>query len=176
MEVVIRDAKAEDVRQIREIYYKTWLATYPNEKHRIRVSDVEDRFKNSFTPESLRKGEERITNLGDTERTLVAEVEGRVVGTSNIRKEKDINVVGTIYVFPEYQRGGIGKMLFTEAVKWFEQTHDIRIDVATYNAQAIAFYESLGFVATGEVFEEEQFRMPSGGIIPEQRMIKKSNK
>ena len=104
----------------------------------------------------------------------MTEADDKVVGTSNIRKEEHVNVVGTIYVLPEYQRNGIGKMLFEKALTWFDAIQDVRIDVATYNTQAIAFYESLGFVATGEVFEEEQFRMHSGAIIPEQRMMRKT--
>ena len=63
--------------------------------------------------------------------------------------------------------------MFAESLAWFDSAKDIQIDTAVYNYQAIKFYEGLGFVATGETFTEEQFRMPSGGIIREQRMIRK---
>ncbi len=38
----------EDVREVTELLYMTWLATYPNEEHGITTDDIEDRFKDSL--------------------------------------------------------------------------------------------------------------------------------
>jgi len=173
MEIVIRDAQTGDVRAIREVYYKTWLATYPNEAHGIFKSDIEERYKNSFSEESIKKGEESLRKIGADERVLVALADGAVVGTSRLKKGEERNEMRTIYILPEFQGQGLGKALFAEALTWFDAQKDIQIDTAVYNYQSIKFYEDLGFVATGEIFTEEQFRMPSGGIIREQRMVRK---
>lgn len=172
MDIVIRDAKPEDVRAIREVYYKTWLATYPNEAHGILMSDVEDRYKNSFTVNSLRRGEYALNHLPENERVLVAIADGVVVGTSKLKQGEVRNEIHTIYILPEYQGQGLGRALFAESLAWFDEGKDTQIDTAVYNYSAIKFYEGLGFVATGETFTEEEFRMPSGGIIHEQRMVK----
>ena len=172
MEIIIRDATTEDVRAIREVYYKTWLATYPNEAHGILMSDIEDKYKNSFTPESIKRGEEAILNLTSDERILVASADGIIVGTSKLKKGAERNEMHTIYILPEFQGKGLGRALFAESLAWFDKNKDIQIDTAVYNYQAIKFYEGLGFVATGEIFTDEEFRMPSGGIIREQRMVR----
>lgn len=175
MEIIVRDATPQDVRAIREVYYKTWLATYPNEAHGILMSDIEDRYKNSFTPESIQEEETVIINLPPDERMLVALSDGKIVGTSKLKKGAERNEMHTIYILPEHQGKGLGKALFAESLAWFDASKDTQIDTAVYNYQAIKFYEGLGFVSTGETFTEEEFRMPSGGIIHEQRMVRKSH-
>ncbi len=172
MEIIIRDAKPEDVRAIREVYYKTWLATYPNEAHGILMSDIEDRYKNSFTVNSVRRGEYALSHLPKNERVLVALSDGVIVGTSKLKQGEERNEIHTIYILPEHQGQGLGKAIFEESLAWFDDEKETQIDTAVYNHQAIKFYEGLGFVATGETFTEEEFRMPSGGIIREQRMVR----
>lgn len=173
MQIEIRDAVPADVRAIREVYYKTWLATYPNEAHGILQSDIEDRYKHSFTPESISRGEYAITHIPSDERVIVALADGVIVGTSKLKRGRERNEIHTIYILPEFQGQGIGKAMFTESMNWFDKDKDTQIDTAVYNYQSIMYYESLGFVATGETFTEEEFKMPSGGIIREQRMVRK---
>jgi hypothetical protein len=43
--------KPEDTWAITEVFYKSWLLAYPNEKYGITVDDIEDRFKIAFSPE-----------------------------------------------------------------------------------------------------------------------------
>ncbi len=174
MDIIIRDAQPDDVRAIREVYYKTWVATYPNEAFGILLSDIEDRYKNSFTDDSIRRGAYAITHIQSDERVLVALADGVVVGTSKLKRGLERNEMHTIYILPDYQGQGIGKALFAESLAWFDKDKDTQIDTAVYNYPAIKFYEGLGFVATGETFTEEEFKMPSGGIIREQRMIRKN--
>lgn len=173
MEILIRDATPDDVRAIREVYYKTWLATYPNDAHGILKSDIEDRYKHSFGDESIKSGQDALRNLSADERVIVALADGVVVGTSRLKRGGERNEMRTIYILPEYQGQGLGKAVFAESLAWWGDDKDIQIDTAVYNYQAIKFYEGLGFVATGETFTEEEFRMPSGGIIHEQRMVRK---
>ena len=118
------------------------------------------------------KNEEAILNLTSDERILVASADGIIVGTSKLKKGAERNEMHTIYILPEFQGKGLGRALFAESLAWFDKNKDIQIDTAVYNYQAIKFYEGLGFVATGEIFTEEEFRMPSGGIIREQRMVR----
>ena len=85
-------------------------------------------------------------------------------------RRSDKNQLQAIYVVPEYQRKGVGKLLWKEAQKYFDEGKDIVVEVATYNSNAIAFYKKLGFVDTGKRFSDEKFKMKSGNLIPEMEM------
>ncbi len=170
MEAEIRTAGPEDARGINEVIRDAWLATYPNEALGILRSDIEYTFKDTFTPERIALSQERLKNIPANERRFVAVVEGAVVGVARLMREADANHLQTLYIRPEYQSQGIGTKLW-EAMRMFaDPSKDTVLEVASYNAQAIGFYESLGFEDTGERIEEERFRMQNGVIIPEMRM------
>ncbi len=76
-----------------------------------------------------------------------------------------------LYILPEYQGKGVGKMFWGECVKYFDNNKKIIVQVATYNTGAIKFYEKLGFKDNGKRFSEERLRMPiSRVLIPEMEM------
>jgi ribosomal protein S18 acetylase RimI-like enzyme len=72
----------------------------------------------------------------------------------------------------EYQGKGIGKSMWNELLNFFDPTKKIMVEVADYNKNAIRFYESLGFVDTGERFVDENIMSRRDFIIPEMRMIR----
>lgn len=170
-EVKIVPATSEDARGVAEVYYKTWLATYPNERTGVTTEDVEDRFKDAFTEESLAKRAERISQLKENEPLFLAKDGDRIIGLCGVIRHPDKNQLKTIYVLPEYQGRGIGTLLWEEAKKYFDVSKDTIVQVATFNANAIAFYKKLGFEETGKEIQDEKFRMKSGVVIPETEMI-----
>lgn len=175
--IIIGKAKTEDVRQIQDVFYKTWLATYPNDEVGITEEDIEERFKNRFSYEVINKRIEQLINISEGHLFIVAKKGALVVGVCRLEKTADYFRIIAIYVLPEYQRKGVGKMFWEEAKKYFGKEKDIIVQVATYNSKAISFYQKLGFVDTGKRFTEENLRMPVSGIaIPEMEMIMKSNK
>lgn len=175
-EIIIDSPKAEDARAVAEVFYKTWLATYPNEEHGVSVEDIEERYKDAFTEESIGKRAERIENPKDGEATLVARDGESVVGVCNVSQDEKSNHLNAIYVLPEYQGKGVGKLLWQEAQKHFDPIKDTVVSVATYNDSAINFYKRLGFEETGKTFVRERHRMKSGVGIPETELIIKNNK
>ena len=167
-------ASPEDTRAIKEVFYTTWLATYPNKEAGVTVEDVEYFYKDDFTEESLQKTREALANP-KKERTLLTAKDGyKVVGVCGVVRRSDRNQLHAIYVIPEYQGKGVGKLLWVAAQNYFDEGKDIVVEVATYNSNAIAFYEKLGFVDTGKRFSDEKFRMKSGAMIPEMEMILKT--
>lgn len=174
-EIHILPAAPEDVRGMQEVFYRTWLATYPNEEAGITVDDIEDRYKDAFTDEALSKRAERIANPPEGEALFFAKDGDRVVGLCRIVKSEQFNRLQAIYVLPEYQGRGIGRMLWEKASKVFDSNKDIVVDVATYNKNAIDFYKKLGFEETGKQWEDEKFKMKSGVKIPEMELIIKTN-
>ena len=170
MSAVVRNAVPRDTKAIREVYHKTWLVTYPNEEHKILLTDIEACWSGAFTPESIKKGEQRIAYLPPTQQIFVAEVDGAVVGVTDVTLGKLESTVATLYVLPEYHRQGIGGELFAHALDFLGPESDIIADIAVYNIGAIKFFESLGFVVTPDILQKAVFRMPSGSVITEQRM------
>ena len=170
MSAVVRNAVPRDTKAIREVYYTSWLATYPNEGHKILLSDIEACWSGAFTPESIKKGEQRIAFLPPSQKMYVAEVKGGIIGVTDVTKSDTEHTVATLYVLPEYQRQKIGTILFEEVLRFLGNDIDIVVDVAVYNIGAIKFFESLGFIVTPDILQKEVFRMPSGSVITEQRM------
>ncbi|MDE1874730.1 MAG: GNAT family N-acetyltransferase [Patescibacteria group bacterium] len=169
---VIRDAKPKDARGIQEVFYRTWLATYPNQKHGITLDDIEQRYIGYDSPERIDRAAKRITDLPANERFWVAEDSGEIVGVCHIVIEPDKNFLRAIYVLPQYQGQGIGSALMRRADGFFKPLVPSRVTVATYNDRAIRFYEGLGFKKTDRVIVDEKFRMKSGSIITEIEMIR----
>ncbi len=167
----ITKAKPDDAEGIQNVFYNTWLATYPNEEHGVTLEDLKYRHRNMFIPENLEWRRKLIEDLNENELFLVARTGEKIVGVSYFKIEEDKNMVQAMYILPEYQGKGIGKMFWAEAKKFFDPEKDIYVEVVEYNTNAINFYKSLGFEDTGRKFTEERFRMKSGSIIPEMEMV-----
>ena len=168
--IQIRDAAPQDVRGINNVVYQAWLVTYPNEEYGITREDIEDDYKDVFTEESITKREESMRNIPENQKRLVAVYEGKIVGVSTTVRNEDNNQLRTIYILPEFQGKGIGKMLYAEAIKFCDKNKKLIVQVATYTTDAIEFYKKLGFVDKGNRFTEERFRFKSGVIIPEMEL------
>lgn len=169
--LIIREAVPNDAEGILNVYYKTWLDTYSNKEIGITRDDIEDSYKDVFTDESVEKQKKRITEFNKRSQRWVAEYGSQIVGVMNIEKKEECNELRTVYVLPEFQGKGIGKMLWQKALKFFDPKKDIVVKVATYNQNTIEFYKKLGFVDTGKRFKDERWKMKSGAIMPEMEMV-----
>lgn len=176
IEINIVPATPNDVRGMQEVFRRTWLDTYPNQEFGITISDIEDRYKDAFTDDTLKKRAERIAHPKEGHTLLFAKEGEKVIGLCRIIKHQDSNELQAIYVLPEYQRQGIGRMLWGEAQKFFDTNKDITTKVALYNNKAIEFYKKLGFEDTGRQFIDEKYKMKSGAVIKLKELIKKSLK
>ena len=163
----------EDAYGIQEVFYKTWLVTYPNADAGITVEDIENKFKDAFTVETLTKRREKIANPPEGQFLLVAKDNDKVVGLCSVIKESERNKLSTLYVIPEYQGRGIGSALWEQARSYLDMNKDTYLEVATYNANAIAFYKKLGFEDTGKRLDFHAV-MKSGNAIPEMEMLKRA--
>lgn len=169
--IKIELAKPEDVRGMQEVFYRTWLATYPNKELGITVDDIEDRYKDAFTDEVLKTRAERIKDPTPGHTLFFAKDGVNVVGLCRMIETENENRLQALYVLPEYQGRGIGMMLWNAAQQVFNPNKDIYVSVATYNKNAISFYERLGFVDTGKRWTDEKYKMKNGSMIPEMDMV-----
>lgn len=172
----IIEAKPEDALGITNVFYKTWLATYPNEEHGVTVEDIEDSYKDEFSEEKIENLKKLIQNVPENKKRFVAKVGDEIVGACTAIKEEDYNHLRTLYVLPEYQGKGIGTKLWYEAEKFFDPNKNTIVQVAEYTKPAIEFYKKLGFVDTGKRIQNESERLKSGTIITDMEMVRKASK
>ncbi len=175
MDIKIRPIRPEDAFSVSEVFYKTWLQTYPNKDLRITKKDIQEKFKDYLNEESINKFKEAILNLNRDHSVWVAEYKTKTIGVCRVIKRKDFNQLQAIYVLPEYQNQGIGKKLWDVTLDFFNDYKDIVVHVVTYNKQAISFYQKLGFKDTGKRFTEERHKIRNV-YLPEMEMVFRKNK
>lgn len=84
---------------------------------------------------------------------LVAQVDGRVVGTAMGGYDGHRGWVYSVAVLPSHQRCGIGRKLMqaVEAALVERDCPKVNLQVLTSNAGVVAFYESLGYAVEERV-------------------------
>ena len=76
---------------------------------------------------------------------VVAEIDGRIVGSNFLDERDPIRGVGPITVDPEGQNAGVGRKLMQAVVERGEGAHGIRLLQDAFNMRSLSLYESLGF-------------------------------
>lgn len=163
-------AEPDDAEQIVQVQREAWLAAYPNDACGITYENIAAM---DFTsPERVAKWQENITK-NDDRKLWVAKVADQVVGYCVARAAGSTPParLQAIYLLPEFQGKGIGKLLMQTAIDWLGRDTDITLDVATYNTAAMGFYEKFGFVKTGVESETGPRLSPGGVPIPQTEMI-----
>ena len=139
--LAIRPWQQDDLPIVREVIWKSWEATYA-----------------AFVPEADLKGYWSVHySLQGIEKMFhdsavdgfVAESGGRIVGCLRTRFDeiKQMFYVVSLYLLPEEQRKGIGKLLMAEADKCATTygLSEIWVAVMVQNQVARRWYEHLGF-------------------------------
>jgi len=168
----VRKIKPDDVLDLHQIYFLTWLDTYPNEEFNITAEDIIYKYEQRLTSEKIVESKKKIAQTKENELKLLLEYNKKVVALCNVIKNKDYNQLQAIYILPEYQRMGIGSLIWSEAEKFLDPCKKTIVHVASYNNKAISFYKKLGFKSTGKIFKDERFKMRNGAMIPELEMIR----
>jgi len=99
--IEITQARPEDAPGAQQVFYQTWLSTYPNEEFGVTVEDVEDRFKDRITEEGVAKMAKKIADPEPNSLFLLAKDGGKIVGVCRALKNEEKNQLTAIYVLPE---------------------------------------------------------------------------
>lgn len=171
-DITVTVAEENDAEGIEQVVYKAWLDAYPNEEFGITVDDIEDRFVERLSEKGIefRKKSIRDHANSETVKVFVAKEGEKVVGMSIANITDTVNQLTAIYVLPEMQGKGIGKLLWEECKKFFDPEKDVVVELLTYNKNAIVFYEKRGFKDTGKRLSYEIYKLKSGAIMPEMEM------
>lgn len=85
---------------------------------------------------------------------LLAELNGRAVGSARLLVMKDIGKIGRVCVLREGRGAGIGAALIRAAVERFRSEAGVIKVKLGAQVHAQAFYERLGFAAIGDVYQD----------------------
>ncbi len=175
-ELVVVRAQPEDAEAIRNIQATTWIDTYPNKDAGITEGDIRERVGIDNPEVNQRRIANWLKGINDPDRNIfVAKIEGKVVGfvASGVLEGK--NRLGALYVLPEAQGKGAGKLLMQKTLE-LNGDKDLYLHVASYNQKAIDFYKKFGFKGTGHKVTDEVAKLRHGKEIPEIEMVWQSNK
>jgi GNAT superfamily N-acetyltransferase len=147
MQPVIRDARPSDARRFEEIRVAGWKAAYGG------MIDADFLAALTATPERVATWTERLTSQAPGGVSLVAEVDGEVVGFAVLLPSRDDDVPEAaellgLYVDPGRHSNGIGGVLIDAGFARMPQVvHTLW--TLEGNTTARAFYERRGFVTDG---------------------------
>jgi len=130
----IRASIPADLPVLREIYRRASLSNAGTQAALLAHPEVL-----LMTDEGIREG-----------RTRVATAAHHIVGFATTIRAGRVLELEDLFVDPDWKRRGVGDRLVRDVVTTAEREHVQRVEV-TANPQALAFYETVGFVRDGEV-------------------------
>ncbi len=77
---------------------------------------------------------------------VVAERDGRILGSNFLAEGDPIAAVGPVSVDPRLQESGVGRRLMEAVIERGRASHGVRLVQDAFNATSMALYASLGFV------------------------------
>ncbi|HWL23961.1 MAG TPA: GNAT family N-acetyltransferase [Ureibacillus sp.] len=151
MTITIKKCTLEDLQVLQEISYETFNET----------------FKDQNSPENMKTYLERAFNSKQLEKELKnsssqfyfvyfhGEVAGYLKVNMNDAQSEDMGEdsleIERIYLKKQFQKHGLGKYLFNQAVEVAIEHNAKKVWLGVWekNENAIAFYEKMGFIQTG---------------------------
>ncbi len=151
MNYEIREVEESDLEDIQELNIESWLKTYsdiiPEKKMKKEIGYPRERLLE-------KKNDDRLV-------FLVAEVQGKVVGTINfcwsednthefVDTEENEAQLRSVYLHPDYWNEGIGTKLFRRGLERLpEDKKLLKVESLAENDIGRGFYDKLGFEVVG---------------------------
>jgi ribosomal protein S18 acetylase RimI-like enzyme len=139
----VRTAGERDLAAVRDLLVETWHATYDSIYGAERVTEITDEW---YSAASL-----KARLVRPNSEFLIADDGKRIGGTAFAVATSDpaIILLHQLYVRPDCQRKGIGKLLLDEIEESFPEARILRLEVEEANGPAVAFYRVNGFLPAG---------------------------
>jgi GNAT superfamily N-acetyltransferase len=163
--LLLVEAAIEDFKTIREIAYKSWPSTYGSILSKEQIGYMLDLF---YSEKTLLK------NLNEKGHRFLLVNEGEVcLGFASYEHNylnENCTRLHKIYLLPEAQGKGAGKLLIDTIERLAKENHSVAIslNVNKFN-KALSFYQKIGF----EVVSEEDIELDHGYKMEDYKMEKK---
>ena len=133
-EVTLRPAEPADVGACAQIVFDAFGALHDHHRFQRDFPALEAAaaLLNVFIPHPMIWG-------------VVAEIDGRIVGSNFLDERGPIRGVGPITVAPEGQNAGVGRKLMQAVIERGQGAPGIRLLQDAFHMRSLALYESLGF-------------------------------
>lgn len=140
MECTIRPAREDDAADISAVVLRALRETNAKDY----TDEIIERIEQSFSPDAVRE-------LIGKRTVYIATLGSRVVGTASL----DGSVVRTVFVSPDVQARGIGKMLMAE-IERTARVRNIASLTVPSSITAESFYARLGFKAVRDSYHGDE--------------------
>ncbi|MBP1221591.1 GNAT family N-acetyltransferase [Flavobacterium sp. 1355] len=162
--ITISKATINDIKTIQEITYKTWPVTYGkilSEEQLVYMLDLI--YSDEALTAQFQKNEQLFYLISDSESTI------GFIGIEHHYKNEAITKIHKIYLLPETQGKGIGKMVIDEIEKLAldNNSNTLSLNVNRFNS-ALGFYKKIGF----EILEEVNIEIGNGYLMEDYVMVK----
>jgi ribosomal protein S18 acetylase RimI-like enzyme len=139
----VRTAGERDLAAVRDLLVETWHATYDSIYGAERVRAITDEWHSAASLKA------RLARPNSE--FLVADDGKRIGGMAFAAATNDLAVIllHQLYVRPDCQRKGIGKLLLDEIEESFPEAKILRLEVEEANDAAVLFYRMNGFLPVG---------------------------
>jgi diamine N-acetyltransferase len=161
--ITISEALPNEFNIIQYVAYTTWPVCYGEILSKIQVNYMLDRF---YTLEALNK------NAAEGQNFLLIRENDAPLGFASYEhdyKNRNVTRIHKIYILPDTQGKGLGKMLIQKMQELAEKngSESLSLNVNRYNP-ARSFYRKLGF----EIIAEEDIPIGDGWLMEDYVMEK----
>lgn len=149
--ITIRTATITDIPSIQEIAKITWQPTY---LHIIGQAQIDYMLNLMYSNQSL------IEQFNTHHQFFIAEEDNYAIGYASVSKQHEaIFKLNKLYVLPNYQKFGVGKLLLNEVITFVKKNDgkEIQLQVNRQN-NAAQFYKKNGFT----ILYEKDFLIGDG--------------
>ncbi len=138
----VRTASKRDVEAISQLLGRVWHDTYDEIYGVEKVAEITGQWHSISALEQNLK-----TPVSEF---LVADDGNKIAGTAFASRINDTTVkLHRLYILPEIQGRGVGRMLLEEIEGCFFEFQNLTLEVEEQNKSAIGFYQKHGFNQTG---------------------------
>lgn len=130
----LRKPTAEDIKESGKIIYEAFRSI--GEKHNFPLD---------FPTEESGYGMAEIVINDPKVYGVIAEKDGRIVGSNFLWEHDSIVGVGPITIVPDLQSNGVGKRLMQDVIERGQSAPGIRLVQDAFNSASMSLYASLGF-------------------------------
>lgn len=145
--ITISEATVNDIKTIQDITYKTWPITYGEILTEEQLKYMLDLFYSHEALAAQFQKKEQLFYLISDENAVVG-----FIGIEHNYNKEPITKIHKIYLLPETQGKGIGKMAFEKIAELALENNSasLLLNVNLFN-KALNFYEKIGFKIKEEV-------------------------
>ncbi len=140
----VRTAGKKDLVTISQLLGTVWHATYDAIYGAERVSDITREWHSPAALEKQLKAPHSEFLVADDGKVIAAMAYARQISEREVK-------LNQLYILPEYQGGGIGRLLLNELDESFFDVPVMMLEVEEQNKDAVDFYQHCGFSQTGTV-------------------------